>query len=201
MAENYVTVLDSDKRTPAMKVWARKNDKKVHKLLMKRMSSIASNNVCADCSAKRPGWAALPHGIHICINCAQIHRRIGRHISQVKAINTHTYLWHQDEYECMVAMGNSNAKRLYKFKGAPPKPKESDSVEKKEAYIRDVYEFKKFLNPNFSLQKKNPSQTEPYLWSHFEQKCSTIIVWKYRTKIAKPANTTSVFFEEAACAL
>ena len=156
MAEKYVTVLDSDKRTPEMKAWAQANDKKVHKMLMKRMRSVPGNKVCADCTAKQPGWAALPHGIHICINCAQIHRRIGRHISQVKAINTGTYLWHKDEVHCMQAMGNVQAQRLYLAGGrgnpkAPPKPNASDSVTKKEAYIRDVYEHHKYVNPDFSL--------------------------------------------------
>eukprot|EP00750_Incisomonas_marina_P012187 INCI16637.1.p1 GENE.INCI16637.1~~INCI16637.1.p1 ORF type:complete len:324 (+),score=63.75 INCI16637.1:108-974(+) len=169
MAEEYVHVLDADKRTPEMKTWARTNDKKIHKLLMKRVTTIPANNQCADCTAKRPGWAALPHGIHICINCAQIHRRIGRHISQVKAINTGTYLWHRDEYNCMVAMGNEAAARLYlsgggsssssNHKRAPPKPKATDSVEKKEAYIRDVYEHKKYLNPSFQLN--HPAKSKP----------------------------------------
>lgn len=154
MAEKHVTVLDADKRHPDMKVWARANDAKVHKLLMKRVTTIPANNECADCTAKRPGWAALPHGVHICINCAQIHRRIGRHISQVKAINTGTYLWYRDEYDCMVAMGNANARRLYLSKGkVPKKPDRNDSVAKKEAYIRDVYEHQKFIDPCFSLKK------------------------------------------------
>ena len=155
MAEKYVNVFDADKRSPQMKVWAQTNDKKTHKLLMKRVTNIPANAECANCTAKRPGWAALPHGIHICINCAQIHRRIGRHISQVKAINTGTYLWYQDEYQCMVAMGNEQAERLYLggAKGkAPPKPDKSDSVDKKEAYIRDLYEHHKYINPNFKLQ-------------------------------------------------
>jgi len=163
MAEKYVTVLDSDKRTPDMKQWAKTNDRKTHKLLMKRVTSIAANNECADCTAKRPGWAALPHGIHICIHCAQIHRRIGRHISQVKAINTGTYLWCRDEYECMVKMGNANARRLY-LQGAPPKPRSTDPVEKKEAYIRDVYEHHKYLNPRFKLTQStsvNKSAKKP----------------------------------------
>jgi hypothetical protein len=68
---------------------ARKVDKASHALLNK-IRALPENSVCFDCTAPKPGWAALPHGVFVCIDCAQSHRNLGRHISQTKAINTGT---------------------------------------------------------------------------------------------------------------
>merc|ERR1712146_433809 len=53
---------------------AKQADKSSHAELNK-MRSLYSE--CADCTAKKPGWAVLPHGVFICIDCAQIHRSLG----------------------------------------------------------------------------------------------------------------------------
>lgn len=103
---------------------------------------------CADCTAKISGWAALPHGSFICINCAQIHRRIGRHISQVKAVNTGTYLWFPDEVELMAWGGNLRVAAEYCGAAmAPPRPDETAPVHIKEKYIRAKYEKKQWYKP------------------------------------------------------
>jgi len=101
----------TDARSEAEKEAARKNDKATHREL-KELSRLSINSTCSDCGASFPGWAALPHGIFLCIDCAQVHRRVGRHVSQVKAINTGTYLWFPDEVEVMRAIGNANSKVL-----------------------------------------------------------------------------------------
>merc|ERR1739848_173835 len=121
------------------------------------MCKRAGNQECADCTASRPGWTALPHGVHICINCAQIHRRIGRHISQVKSIFSGTYHWHRDEINVMKLMGNANAARLYLGgKGARrvPKPDKNAGVDAIEKYIRAKYEHGQWLNEAFTLAPK-----------------------------------------------
>ena len=146
----------SSTRTQEEKDWARANDKKTH-VGLRDLSRKKYNRECADCTAKCPGWAALPHGVHICIHCAQIHRRIGRHISQVKAINTGTYLWHRDEVECLKKMGNKRAKKLY-LGGAieePEKPKRDAAVAVHERYIRDKYEHLKWADRRFRLKKSD----------------------------------------------
>ena len=48
-----------------------------------------------------------------------MHRHLGRHISQVKAINTGTYLWMPYELQVMRSIGNGRAARAYR--NAPPK--------------------------------------------------------------------------------
>mmetsp|Transcript_1699 Transcript_1699/g.3561 ORF Transcript_1699/g.3561 Transcript_1699/m.3561 type:complete len:298 (-) Transcript_1699:516-1409(-) len=95
------------------------------------------NNVCFDCNTQMPGWAVLPHGIFVCIDCAQVHRRLGRHISQVKAINTGTYLWYPHELEVMRCVGNQVASLAYH---APEKLSAGASPECKLERAKAVYE-------------------------------------------------------------
>ncbi len=47
-------------------------------------------------------------GVYLCVDCAQVHRSIGTHISKVKSCMG-TYLWHPDELEHMAAHGNGAA--------------------------------------------------------------------------------------------
>lgn len=134
-------------RTPAEKDAANRKDKESHRAL-KALQKVPGNEVCADCTAKYPGWAALPHGIMVCVDCAQLHRHIGRHLSQVKAINTGTYLWYDDEVEAMRAMGNRRAADLYLFRcpqGRGARMPEQASRAEKEQFIRNKYEHKKWI--------------------------------------------------------
>ena len=152
----HFRLLRSNERTEADKKWANDNHKAIHRNL-KQLCKRAGNQECADCTASRPGWTALPHGIHICINCAQIHRRIGRHISQVKSIFSGTYHWHRDEINVMKVMGNANAARLYlggKGGNRVPKPNKNAGVETIEKYIRAKYERGQWLNLKFTLAPK-----------------------------------------------
>lgn len=71
-------------------------------------------------------------------DCAQVHRHLGRHVSQVKAINTGTYLWFPHEIAVMRQIGNSRAARAYV--DAPPKLSASASPAEKLARARDRYE-------------------------------------------------------------
>eukprot|EP00294_Goniomonas_avonlea_P006936 CAMPEP_0114551502 /NCGR_PEP_ID=MMETSP0114-20121206/6639_1 /TAXON_ID=31324 /ORGANISM="Goniomonas sp, Strain m" /LENGTH=256 /DNA_ID=CAMNT_0001736343 /DNA_START=173 /DNA_END=944 /DNA_ORIENTATION=+ len=149
-------------RTKEEKEAAQKADSRSHNEL-KQLLRRAENKECADCTASRPGWASLPHGVFICINCAQIHRHIGRHISQVKAINTGTYLWYPDEVDAM-RDGNAEAARAYLVRGnPPPKPSEHAPHSVKEQYVRDKYEKKKwFQRPSTSPDRPaSPSETSP----------------------------------------
>ena len=152
-------------KTEAMKDAARLADKKVHAEL-NALRARACNAECFDCSAKKPGWAVLPHGVFVCIDCAQNHRsvchaglehrnshsprallsvpasvgQIGRHISQTKAINTGTYLWFPHELEVMRAVGNGVAARAFGPEAAAAKPSRDAPPEAKLAYARRKYE-------------------------------------------------------------
>jgi len=144
------------KRTSADKDAAKAADKKTHVELRALRSNDANNKHCADCTASLTGWASLPHGVFLCIACAQVHRSLGRHMAQVKSFSSGTYLWYPDEVAAMRLMGNANAAELYasKKKGAPPKPDKDAPAHIKDNYIRDKYERLKWVDPDFSYSSK-----------------------------------------------
>merc|ERR1719238_1297607 len=104
---------------------------------LNRLRALPSNAKCFDCDAQKPGWAVLPHGVHICIDCAQVHRNLGRHLSQVKAINTGTYLWFPHELAVMRAAGNEKAGAAL---GRPPKISAGATAAEKHARALAIYE-------------------------------------------------------------
>ena len=50
----------------------------------KILQEVPGNRECADCTASDPDWAAINHGILICIKCSGIHRGLGVDISKVR---------------------------------------------------------------------------------------------------------------------
>jgi len=137
-------IIGMSQRTQQDKAKSNQNDKLNHDKL-RELSKLENNKECADCTSKYTGWTSLPHGIFICINCAQIHRKIGRHISQVKAFNTGTYLWYSDEIKCMELMGNNNANTLY-LNGDFLNKVNVDCVPiQRELYIKNKYEYLKWI--------------------------------------------------------
>ena len=144
---NIPTIKPLSSRTDAEKAAARENDRATHKTLR---AMGRANQGCADCTSRSSGWGVLPHGVFVCIHCAQLHRHIGRHISQTKAFNTGTYLWYEDEVAAMKNMGNARANAVYasKAKGAPPRPDENAPRDEKLAYVRAKYEKRRWFDPN-----------------------------------------------------
>lgn len=107
---------------------------------LNKLRAMPENSECFDCTATKPGWAALPHGVFVCIDCAQQHRSIGRHVSQTKAVNTGTYLWHPAEIAVMQAVGNKLAARAWASSNLPPKPSRDAPAAEKLAYAKAKYE-------------------------------------------------------------
>uniref|UniRef100_A0A7S2S1I9 Arf-GAP domain-containing protein n=1 Tax=Rhizochromulina marina TaxID=1034831 RepID=A0A7S2S1I9_9STRA len=144
-----------NERTPEETEAARRADKATHQEL-KKLSREGENAKCADCGALYPGWAALPHGVFLCMNCAQVHRHLGRHISQVKAVNTGTYLWYPDELSVMRTVGNAraNAISLGKAPRDLPRPHDKSSRDEVLRFARAKYERKEW-------HLSEPPTTEP----------------------------------------
>ena len=85
-----------------------KLDTQHHKILQK----LRKGEKCADCKGQNPNWASVNLGIFLCVNCAQIHRGIGTHITKVKGC-IGTYLWFPDEIENMKLIGNDKSNNIY----------------------------------------------------------------------------------------
>mmetsp|Transcript_2161 Transcript_2161/g.5456 ORF Transcript_2161/g.5456 Transcript_2161/m.5456 type:complete len:290 (-) Transcript_2161:433-1302(-) len=143
------------------KTWARANDSATHAELKNAVRTDPANGVCADCSAIRPGWAVLPHGAYVCIDCAQLHRGLGRHISQVKAFNTGTYLWFLPELEVMRTMGNARVNETHcASPDAPPKPSQHADASTKLAYVRNKYEHRLWATSTPAAMPSPPAQED-----------------------------------------
>ena len=94
-------------------------DKQYHEEL-RQLSQKGANKKCADCGAVPTNWASCNLGIFICVNCAQVHRGLGTHISKVKSCMG-TYTWHPDEMDMMRSIGNEKSNATYLAKGNAPK--------------------------------------------------------------------------------
>jgi hypothetical protein len=124
-------------------------DKQAHQTL-KQLRALPGNKECAECKTSPSTWASVTLGVFVCMDCAQVHRNLGAHISKVKSCMG-TYLWCPDELERMKEIGNARAWALYTG-GAPPgtvidKPASGSSFELRDRFARNKYESKKWLHP------------------------------------------------------
>ncbi|KAE9378089.1 ArfGap-domain-containing protein [Stipitochalara longipes BDJ] len=103
------------------------------------IKSVPGNNVCADCSARNPGWASWSLGIFLCMRCAALHRKMGTHISKVKSLSMDS--WSNDQVENMKRVGNIASNRIYNPQNAkPPIPFDVDEADSAmERFIRQKY--------------------------------------------------------------
>jgi len=138
-------------RTPEEKKYADEQHKVSH-LILKALRNQEGNKHCGDCGARNPGWAALPHGVFLCIDCAQVHRGIGRHISQVKSMSTGTYIWYEDEIDAMRLMGNDRVNKIYL---AEWKEEKLESRKEIEQHIKSKYVDHRWLGA--IAETKSPS--------------------------------------------
>lgn len=85
---------------------------KIYHNTLRKLKRIGENKYCADCGTKYPSWCSVNIGVFLCVNCAQIHRAIGTHISKLKSCEG-SYLWYPDEMERVEQLGNKCAQEYY----------------------------------------------------------------------------------------
>ena len=130
-------------RDEVEKVAAMDRDKELHAVL-KLICKIPDNRHCADCGAPFAFWASMPHGVFLCVHCAQLHRRFS-HISSVKDAMSGTFTWYEDEVNVMKKNGNrvANAILLEKHPAGPAfrmDPAATDEV--KLRFLQSKYELR-----------------------------------------------------------
>ncbi|KAI3636086.1 hypothetical protein MIR68_005967 [Amoeboaphelidium protococcarum] len=116
---------------------------------LREMLRDPENAKCGDCGQKGPRWASYNLGVFLCIRCGGLHRKLGTHLSKVRSITLDQ--WTLEQIQQMQKWGNVKANR--QFCPRPelfPVPTNSSSDGDMEMYIRDKYEYKKFMFPESS---------------------------------------------------
>lgn len=138
------------------KVAADRNQRALSELAIK-----PGNDSCADCKTRNPRWASHNLGIFICVNCASIHRKIGTHVSKVKSLTMD--VWTKEQVENMRQLGNIKSNQTYnpdEVRNPPPTNMiDAERDSELEKFIRDKYEFKRFVNRT-DLSRANISQPD-----------------------------------------
>ena len=123
------------------------NDMKRQKQIINKLLKKPENKYCADCKNNPPTWASINLGILICINCSGCHRELGTHISKIKSINLDS--WPLNVLENFRKMDNKIANNYWEYN---LKKSEFDKIkndkDKIMEFIRDKYEYKKWVNNN-----------------------------------------------------
>ena len=109
--------------------------------------------VCADCSSPAVGWASVNRCVLLCSDCAFVHRMLGRHVSDVKALADAD--WIDCRLRLVYELSASGANSVWEHalldcrKAAAKSAKEptpQDSVALRDKFIRAKYESLAFVN-------------------------------------------------------
>mmetsp|Transcript_54609 Transcript_54609/g.63046 ORF Transcript_54609/g.63046 Transcript_54609/m.63046 type:complete len:487 (-) Transcript_54609:321-1781(-) len=144
-------------------------DQKAAKKRLKALMQQPENQICSDCSEKRPTWASLiapppgtPPGTEkigsfCCLECSGSHRRLGVHIAFVRSVNLDS--WKEWEVRAMENGGNAKVNAIFEAQLAQSgkkKPTNLADGPTRERYIRDKYERRKFYDPaGYSIDSRS----------------------------------------------
>mmetsp|Transcript_18981 Transcript_18981/g.48940 ORF Transcript_18981/g.48940 Transcript_18981/m.48940 type:complete len:307 (+) Transcript_18981:126-1046(+) len=112
-----------------------------------KVRALEGNSSCADCGRPAPDWAAVNHGVVICIRCAGVHRKLGSHISTVLSLSLDS--WDAKQLSAMHAKrGNLAVNQKLEARlpsGFRKDVLRGDNVQTLENFVRSKYEFGSFL--------------------------------------------------------
>lgn len=105
-----------------------------------------ANPVCCDCQSVVPEWACINFGTVICIECSGVHRSLGVQVSKVRSLFLDA--WPRSLRAVMEELGNERANQVWEARVPTDriKPASGASREEREAWIRDKYVWKAFVN-------------------------------------------------------
>jgi len=105
----------------------------------------ASNRTCADCTTKNPRWVSISLGVFVCIRCCGVHRNLGTHISKMKSVTLDK--WQPDWVRIFDQLDNEIANHYWErtLPASFRKLNESSTTYEVESFIRDKYEFKRWI--------------------------------------------------------
>ena len=69
-----------------------------------RLFSLPDNKACIDCASSQIESCSINHGLFLCQNCADCHRKFKNGISIIKSIKKHS--WTENELNLMIIGGN-----------------------------------------------------------------------------------------------
>ncbi|MEQ2256585.1 hypothetical protein ILYODFUR_025609, partial [Ilyodon furcidens] len=115
------------------------------------------NQQCCDCGEEEPRWASVNLGVTVCIECSGIHRSLGVHLSKIRSLTLDS--WEAEQLKLLCVLGNYVINRIYEarcFEEGRVKPKPGSPRSEKEAWIREKYVEKRFV------QLRSPGGAQPH---------------------------------------
>jgi len=112
--------------------------------VLSQLMKVEGNDVCVDCSARRPRWASVNLGVFICMKCSGIHRSLGVHISKVRSCTLDT--WLPEQIELIQRVGNTRANAFWEANLPPGFRRPEDNIDELQSFIRAKYERRRYAS-------------------------------------------------------
>lgn len=128
---------------------------------IEKIISIEGNNRCVDCGSDDPQWASINNSVFVCINCAGIHRGLGKQISHIRSLIVDN--WDDKQLKQLFLGGNtrfiSNLEDYGIVKNNNHLSLNPEKIEKKYLYIASEY-YRQLLDAELNL-KDSPEKPDP----------------------------------------
>ncbi|XP_067307581.1 arf-GAP with Rho-GAP domain, ANK repeat and PH domain-containing protein 1 isoform X1 [Pseudorasbora parva] len=116
-----------------------------------------SNQMCADCSAAKPEWAAINLTVVFCKRCAGEHRSLGPSISKVRSLKMDKKVWTEELIQLFLVLGNERANQFWAANVPPSEELNlNSSSEERRRFITAKYREGKYrrYHPLFGNQRE-----------------------------------------------